>query len=240
MVNYVDLIKSFNLYIMKSNKITIDVNKINDEHVDISNDDLIETIGMFDKSFIYTPHPDCYDFFRVSSMSNAWSYTNENNEFIYGGYLFNGILDLFVEESGFWDVYNSINKHEPDEEELEFLKKLNWFEKQAWGDDGKFGCFLREPGDFPPPIYFYDYGALYPMRLTLEEYFNGMIASCGVRGWQYFYLDYSKIEIPDLPKVNKELIVKDLAFIVKMLPALFPDNDFSFHINKLEEIKKIL
>ena len=42
--------------------------------------------------------------------------------------------------------------------------------QQAWGDgDGKFGCFLREPGDFPPKIYFYDSGAYFPMNTSLKN-----------------------------------------------------------------------
>ncbi len=233
-------LEDFNLYLERNVLVKIEHQLSNKELLSLSDSSLNRKINLINELHSIIINENYKHIFNFSGLSNCWSYTNENNEFIYGGYLFNGFTEALAQESGFWDVYNSINKHEPDEKELEFLKKLNWFEKQAWGDDGKFGCFLREPGDFPPPIYFYDYGAVYPMQLTLEDYFDGMIASCGVRGWQYFYLDYSKIEIPDLPKVNKELIVKDLAFIVKMLPALFPDNDFSFHINKLEEIKKIL
>jgi hypothetical protein len=114
----------------------------NNEFTDISDNDLIATFNMF-KSFKYKVDKKYYDFFRISSMSYSWSYTNESNQFVYGGFLFNGILDLFVQDSNFWDVYNSINKYEPGKIELELLKKLYWFEKQSWGDDGKFGCFLR-------------------------------------------------------------------------------------------------
>ncbi len=235
-----DNLSKFEKYILKNKNIDYHKEKGNIRNSLVPEDMLLDDINFIrDITGINIVDKD-FNYFSISSDSLCWSFTDAANQFIYGGFIVNGYLETLAQDSDFWDIYNSVNRHEPDEEELEFLKKLNWFEKQAWGDDGKFGCFLREPGDFPPPIYFYDYGALYPMRLTLEEYFNGMIASCGVRGWQYFYLDYSKIEIPDLPKVNKELIVKDLAFIVKMLPALFPDNDFSFHINKLEEIKKIL
>ncbi len=52
------------------------------------------------------------------------------------------------------DILNSFGKLviEPDGKELDFLKKLNWFEKQPWGDDGRYSCFFREKGTFPLDI----------------------------------------------------------------------------------------
>jgi hypothetical protein len=173
---------------------------------------------------------------NFSGVSFSWSYTNEENQFIYGGYRFNGFTEALAQNSNFWDVYNSINKHEPDNTELELLKKLNWFEKQAWGDDGKFGCFLREPGNFPPKIYFYDYGVYFPMELSLVQYFDAMIDSCAVRGWQYFYIDIPN-NFPNIPKVNKRLVLQDVEFIVEMLPKLFPDKDFSYQEDRLKYLK---
>ena len=180
-----------------------------------------------------------YAFFNVSILKSCWSYTNENNEFIYGGFLFNGISEALAQSSKFWDVFNSLNRYKPSEEELAFLKKLNWFEKQAWGDDGKFGCFLREPGDFPPKIYFYDSGAYFPMNTSLEEYFDAMIASCAVRGWQYFYIDFPD-EFPELRKVNREKVLAELTRTITVLPRLFPDKDFSYHEKRFYEIKEKL
>jgi hypothetical protein len=179
---------------------------------------------------------DFHYFFNISDLSGCWSFTNKNNDFIYGGFLFNGLSESLAQDSDFWDVYNSINKHEPSERESGFLKKLNWFEKQAWGDDGKFGCFLREPGNFPLKIYFYDSGAYFPMITSLEEYFDAMISSCAVRGWQYFYINFPD-EFPNLKEVNKEKILKELELTVKLLPILFPDRDFSFHQKRYEEIE---
>ena len=178
-------------------------------------------------------------FFSISDLSSCWCYTNENNEFIYGGFWFNGLSEALAQTSKFWDVFNSLNRYRPSEEELAFLKKLNWFEKQAWGDDGKFGCFLREPGDFPPKIYFYDSGAYFPMNTSLEEYFDAMIASCAVRGWQYFYIVFPD-EFPELREVNKEKVLAELTRTITVLPRLFPDKDFSYHEKRFYEIKEKL
>ncbi len=135
----------------------------------------------------------------------------------------------------FWDVSNSINEHQPDEKELELLKKLNWFEKQSWGDDGRYGCFLREVGDFPQ-IYFYDNSAYFPMNLTLEEYLEAMIASCAVRGWQYFYIDIPD-DFPNLVRINKNIVLENVELAVELLPKLFPDRDFSYHMGRMDYIR---
>lgn len=178
-------------------------------------------------------------YFNISGISTCWSYTNEENQFIYGGFHFNGFGEALIQDSDFWDLSNSINEYQPDNKELEFLKKLNWFEKQSWGDDGRYGCFLRVAGDFPPQIYFYDNSIYYPINLSLEEYFKAMIASCAIRGWQYFYIDIPD-HFPSLIRVNKEIVLKDVELAVELLPKLFPDKDFSYHIGKLEYLRSKL
>lgn len=179
------------------------------------------------------------DVFNLSGVSICWVYTNKENEFIYGGFLLNGFSEALIYDSDFWKIYNPINGQSLDDKEEEFLKKLNWFDKQAWGDDGKYSCFLREPGEFPPKLYFYDSGAYFPMTITFDEYFDAMIASCGVRGWQYFYIDIPD-EFPDFKEVNKNVVLKDLEFIIEMLPKLFPDKDFTYHINRMDYLRSKL
>ncbi len=179
------------------------------------------------------------DYFKVINNSCCWIYTNKENQFIYGGFLLYGCTDALCFESDFWKIYNPIDGQKLDDNELEFFKKLNWFDKQSWGDDGKYSCFLREPGEFPPKLYFYDCGAYFPMTITFDEYFDAMIASCGVRGWQYFYIDIPD-DFPDFREVNKTVVLKDLEFILEMLPKLFPDKDFSYHIGRMEYIKERL
>ncbi|AEY67272.1 hypothetical protein [Clostridium sp. BNL1100] len=238
MTCFVKTTRDFIDYLKVNKNVDLEERCFNEEYTDISDEDLIETISMF-KSINFSLKKEYYDFFRISSMSFAWSFTNEKNQFIYGGFLFNGILDLFIQDSDFWDLSNSINQHKPNEGELEFLKKLNWFEKQSWGDDGRFGCFLREAGDFPPRIYFYDNSAYFPMNLSLEEYFGAMIASCAVRGWQYFYVDIPD-KFPEFVRINKSTVLKDVELAVELLPELFPDRDFSYHIGRMDYLKSRL
>lgn len=63
--------------------------------------------------------------FNISNLSVCWSCTNDDNDFIYGGFVFNGLSEALAQDSDFWDVYNSLNMHESYAEELDFLNKLN-------------------------------------------------------------------------------------------------------------------
>ncbi len=183
--------------------------------------------------------PKYMDYLKIAGCSSCWNYTNADNQFIYGGFSFHGCIEALMQESRFWKIYNPINGQKLDDKELKFLEKLNWFEKQAWGDDGKYSCFLREKEEFPPKLYFYDSGAYFPMTISFEEYFDAMKASCAVRGWQYFYIDIPET-FPDFEEVNKNVVLADLEFILEMLPKLFPDKDFSYHTGRMDYIRKRL
>jgi hypothetical protein len=63
-----------------------------------------------------------------------------------------------------------------------------------------------------------------------------MIASCAVRGRQYFYIDIPD-NFPSLLEINKSIVLQDVEFIVEMLPKLFPDRDFSYHEKRLNYLK---
>src|SRR5690554_4675151 len=60
------------------------------------------------------------EFLNISGLSICWHFTNDCNEFIYGGFRINGYIEALVQASNFWDVFNSLNRHDPSEEELEF------------------------------------------------------------------------------------------------------------------------
>lgn len=81
--------------------------------------------------------------------------------------------------------------------------------------------------------------AYFPMDLNLEEYFKAMIDSCAVRGWQYFYIDIPR-NFPSLVRINRNIVLKDAELAVELLPKLFPDKDFSYHIGKLDYIRERL
>ncbi len=224
---------------LKTTKVELAEKNINMELLTLSDRLLkMQTRDLVDKWNI-TFNDEELDVFKLSGVSICWVYTNKENQFIYGGYLLNGFTDALIFDSDFWKIYNPIDGQKLDDNELEFFKKLNWFDKQSWGDDGKYSCFLREPGEFPPKLYFYDSGAYFPMTITFDEYFDAMIESCGVRGWQYFYIDIPD-DFPNFREVNKNAVLKDLEFILEMLPKLFPDKDFSYHIGRMEYIKERL
>jgi hypothetical protein len=181
--------------------------------------------------FNVTLYEEQIKFILFSSSSIAWQDRNENS--IYGGFLINGLWESLVLESEFWKIDFSLAPDAEIPDKLKHFEKLNWFEKQSWGDDWRYGCFIREKGVFPPKIAFFDKNWFTPMDLSLDEYFDAMFASCAVCGWQYFYIDYNQ----ELPHLNKA--IEDMENAVNLLPKLFPDKDFSYHENKLNELKKI-
>ncbi len=235
MVNFYDSFGGFFKY-LESSKVKIKESWTNTNFLSLSQRLLRRNIPLLYDNWNITIKEEDLDYFNLSGVSICWSNTLGEDEFICGGFQFNGFSEALIQDSDFWDTFNSINKHQPDEKELGFLKKLNWFEKQSWGDDGRYGCFLREAGDFPPQIYFYDNSAYFQINLTLDEYFEAMIASCAVRGWQYFYIDIPD-RFPDLVGINKDIILKDVELAVELLPKLFPDKDFSYHIGKMDYIR---
>ena len=238
MDNFFDLFSSFFKY-LESSKVKIKESWTNTNFLSLSQRLLRRNIPLLYDNWNITIKEEDLEYFNLSGVSICWSNTHDEDEFIYGGFQFNDFSEALIQDSDFWDTFNSINKHQPDDKELEFLQKLNWFEKQPWGDDGRFGCFLREAGDFPPKIYFYDNSAYYPMKLTIEEYFDAMVASCAVRGWQYFYIDIPE-KFPEFERINKSIVLKDLELAVELLPKLFPDRDFSYHIGRMDYVREKL
>jgi hypothetical protein len=234
----VDLFKNFLEYLKTSN-VKLREDHINMDVLSLSDRLLKRKIPLLAEKWNILMKDEDLEVFNLSGLSICWTYTNKENQFIYGSFLLNGFTEALIFASDFWEIYNSLNTHKPDNNELEFLEKLNWFEKQSSGDDGKYGCFLREPGEFPPKIYFYDRGAYFPMAISFDQYLDAMIASCAVRGWQYFYIDIPD-DFPDFDEVNKSVVLKDLEFIIEMLPKLFPDKDFSYHIKRMDYIRERL
>lgn len=113
---------------------------------------------------------DYFFIFDFTGVSIYWESTlQEVDTVLKGGFLFNGFTDALTYYSDFWKGAFSIS---PDEEVPENLKKfeqLGWFERQAW-DDGRRGCFIKEPGKFPPAIAFYSRGWFTKLDMTFEEY----------------------------------------------------------------------
>ncbi len=161
------------------------------------------------------------------------SYWGITDDFIYGGFqIFDWWLFLCT-ESEFWKIDFSLGPGEEIPQHLKNFENLCSFEKQSWRDDWRYGCFYREERVFPPKIALFDKNWFTIMNLSFEEYFESMINSGAVMGWQYFYIDFNQ-EIPHLKRA-----INDMETAVKNLPKLFPEKDFSFHIERLKELKSI-
>lgn len=218
-----------------------------------------------------------YQYDSIGSLTLDWSATtNESDEeYLWGGFQLLSLIESLGTHSHFWDNYNNDsrfwkNNLQPEAEAVwkEFLPKLNYFHKSAHGNDGTYGCILREEGVYPCPIYFFDSGIWFKMDMSLEEYYDTMIACKAVYYWQYFYIDTQEI-VKNLgnykPRYTEydayyyngpnsfnnkfkdgtftysaEGVLHQMKNIVKRFPKLFPDVDVAYFKERCDALERAL
>lgn len=172
---------------------------------------------------------------------------------VYGGFDFS-IYRGLCERQDEWLKENPLN-HSKDL--VENLYSFNNSEVELYTPQNGRGCFYREFGKWPLDIYFFDRGIRIKMGILLEDYIQGLLDSCAVGFWQYFYVDIdelieqnkkmilrngtfinSPIEDKDLDSPRLKYLINELEILVTNLPILFPEKDFSYHQNRLEQIKE--
>lgn len=172
------------------------------------------------------------EIFNLSAIVLNWhSKLSLRDVVLKGGFVFNGITDALLFPT---DDFKNKTNIKGDEDCSE---KLGWFDRLPMGvDDSMRGCFIKETGDFPPPIAFCNAGADWYTKLDFDyyKYMELLFQNYGFKGWQYFYMDIVK-EIPNLDEV-----LDDMRVAVKTLPLLFPDKDWSYHKQRYEEVLKKL
>ena len=207
---------------------------------------------------------------RISNLELDWELTYENI-YIYGGFDNWGFSDALCSPAQ--PDYKTIAcQHEYfSVEEERFLKEeTNLFCKSAHGmGNGTYGIFHRTKDKYPFDILYLDRGRFFKTDFSLESYYQAMIDSMAVCGWQYFYLDFDEIKnkcadfkvgqrwltiypygegyapSPLGHGVTKETsrlaaVVHHMEVCVYLLPKIFPDKDFSYHKQRLEDFKASL
>ncbi|MBX2950358.1 MAG: hypothetical protein KF704_13850 [Crocinitomicaceae bacterium] len=207
---------------------------------------------------------------RIGNFDFDWQLTLENT-YLYGGFQTNGFYDALVSPAQ--PEYLSIEcEHEfLSKEEERFLKEeTNWFCKSAHGmGNGTNAIFHRAKDKYPFDILFLDRGILFKTDFTLESYYQSMIDSAAVCGWQYFYLDFEEIKKKcadfkvgqrwltlypynegmaaspfgsDVTKETSRLdaLLHHMEVCVYFLPKIFPEKEFTYHANRLNEFKEFL
>lgn len=172
------------------------------------------------------------DYLKFATVSFGWRSLLERPGLVLkGGFVFNGISDALLFPTDYFDNAKSINPNE------DFTEKLRWFDRLPIGvDDSIRGCFIKEEGNFPPPIAFCNAGADWYTKLDFDyyKYMELLFQNYGFKGWQYFYIDIKK-EIPRLDK-----IIEDMKNAVETMPLLFPYKDWSYHKKRYEEVMEKL
>lgn len=225
---------------------------------------------------IIIPEED-YKYHIIRSLTLDWSSTpsEPNGEYLWGGFQLLSLIESLGTHSHFWDNYNNDsrfwkNNPQPGAEAMwrEFLPKLNYFQKSGHGDDGTYGCILREEGVYPCPVYFFDSGIWFKMDMNLEEYYDTLIASKAVYYWQYFYIDTQEI-VRKLgnykPRYTEcdtyyyhgpnsfsnqfedgtftysaQGVLYQMKIIIKRFPKLFPSVDLTYFKERCDALEKAL
>lgn len=218
-----------------------------------------------------------FQYDSVGSLILDWdSSTNESDEeYLWGGFQLLSLIESLGVHSHFWDIYNNDsrfwkNNPQPEAEAIwkEFLPKLNYFQKSGHGNDGTYGCILREEGIYPCPIYFFDSGIWFKMDMNLEEYYDTMIVCKAVYYWQYFYINTEEIvkKLGDFKPVyieydakylqgphpfsdkfkdgtftySAEGVLHQMKNIIRRFPKLFPEVDLVYFKEKCDALEKAL
>lgn len=167
------------------------------------------------------------EIFNLSAINLNWdSLLSLADVRLKGGFVFNSITDALLFPTDDFKNTKNINSDE------NYSDKLGWFDRLPIGvDDSMRGCFIKEAGDFPPPIAFCNGGANWYAKLEFDyyKYMELLFQNYGFKGWQYFYMDIVK-EMPNLDEV-----LDDMRVAVKTLPLLFPDKDWSYHQQRYDE-----
>jgi len=214
---------------------------------------------------------------EIGSLTLDWDATTNvpNEEYLWGGFKFHTFSSALESPSHFWDIYNNDirfwkNNPQPEAEAVwkEFLPKLNYFHKSGHGDDGTYGCILREEGVYPCLVYFFDSGIWFKMDMSLEEYYNTMIYCKAVYYWQYFYIDTQEIvqKLGNYKPVfieygakyvegphpfsdkfkdgtftySAEGVLHQMKNVIKRFPKLFTDVDLAYFKERCDALEKAL
>lgn len=198
-----------------------------------------------------------------------------DESYLWGGFQLHTFASALSSHSNFWEPYNDSarfwkNNPQPEAEAIweDFLPKLNYINGSGHGNDGTFGCLLREDGVYPCPLYFYDSGIWFKLDMTLEEYYNTMLQCKAVYYWQYFYIDtdeivkklgnYHPVYTEEGAKfllgphafdnelmngtitTSAEGVLLQMKNIINRFPRLFPDFDLTYFTEKCDALEKAI
>ena len=188
----------------------------------------MEVENIESEGYIFTPEnklllPYSLCYFNWEGIDNSLS----------GGVRFNGFSDALTFYSDFWKGAFSLAPDAVVPDHLKKFEQLGWFERQ-YRDDKRIGCFVKQPGVFPPQIAFYNRGWFQITDWTFEEYLEKMLRMYAVKGWQFFFIDFDKA----MPYWQEAL--DDMKNAAELMPEIFEDEDWAWLQLHYEEVCKKL
>jgi len=223
----------FSTKITKNKKLSIDSDATYLELIKPSNRTVKWLKNTFEEDYNYLLHEKDFFFFQFASLTLDWEYTAAPYKFITGGFTFNGMIDALTFYSDFWKGAFSLAPDAVVPDHLKKFEQLGWFERQ-YRDDKRIGCFVKQPGIFPPQIAFYNRGWFQITDWTFEEYLEKMLRMYAVKGWQFFFIDFDKA----MPYWQEAL--DDMKNAAELMPEIFEDEDWAWLQLHYEEVCKKL
>ena len=196
-----------------------------------------------------------YHFFNYTGMRLDWDNSKNNgfHEYLFGGFDLYGINSALVYPTKFHESYYTPELSNRDKN---LISQLGYFQKSGHGDDGVFGCLLREKGVYPPKLYLFDHNVIFPLDMTFQQYFDNMLKCNAVTLWQYFFIE-PEVIVDKLKDISIEKwhslyedklgdvsrahgVLAHMEKVVRMFPRLFPDTDITFFQEKYDALEKAL
>ncbi len=155
-------------------------------------------LNMFVDQMGDAPSADTKQMFYLTSTQLRWRRPERRpaEGYLAGGFAVNGMLDLLLGPSQFWENSTEVFKTVGQEGLVDYdlLKQFGWFESvtpvvfQEYTP--QFGCTMLDKETFLKNFFFYDSGLVFPLPFNSpEQYFAALTASASVECWQYFYVD---------------------------------------------------
>jgi hypothetical protein len=166
--------------------------------------------------------------FLSDEISLYWGYELKEDEHENGGeFRLSSLSHIFTfSKPELW-------YEEMEEEEKEFYKKLIPFDDHPNTGDGVMGVFKMENGIASPEIWLYDNNGLcHKMDLDYPGYLDYLLETKGFYGWQYLFCE---IDLSDYYFASAK---NQLETMLKVLPQLFPDQDYKKYFDRYEKLKK--
>lgn len=168
--------------------------------------------------------------FFLENISLYWGYELDDGEYETGGEFRLYPLSKVLSNCNTAKLWNEDMK----EDEKKFYKRLIPFDDHPNTGDGVMSVFKTEDRANFPEIWIYDdNGICHRTSLNYPDYLKHILKTKGFYRWQYLFCEI------DLSDQNFSFLEKRFETMLRVLPLLFPDENYSEYILRYEKLKSV-